>query len=1026
LNRTFGSPTDGKKWTISYWAKIGIIGRANHFAPNLSTNEGSISIESDFALYVNARVGTVGGAGTNYVLATTQVFRDPSAWYHIVVALDTTQATSSNRVKVYVNGTQVTAFSTANYPPQNSTPIMGSAVSHAIGRVGESGYEYYYDGLFGEFYYVDGQALTPSSFGSTNDQTGVWQPIAYTGTYGTNGFYLPFSNTASTATLGNDFSGNSNNWTTNNISLTTGTSIQTFSTTGTTSWTAPAGVTSVSYLVVAGGGGGGGYGGDNVGGGGGGAGGMRTGTLTVNPGTTYTVTVGAGGGPGTIGSDSVFSSITSTGGGRGGQPAGGNGGSGGGAGAATGSGSAIGLGTAGQGNNGALGFGDWGTTTTTGGGGGGAGGAGGAASGTTPGTGGAGSASSITGVSVTYAAGGAGAYGASSGGGTSGAANTGNGGQARGGQGGGSAGSGGSGIVILSWANGSTSTYDSMTDVPTQWIPYNTAGDTGALYRGNYCVLNPLDYGSRSTSTFGGGNLNVSNSNGGSADSLYRSTFGLSSGKWYFETVFTTIYNTEGFVGICRGADYFTLKLNSNPYYNGSLIYYAYRADGTKYDSGSATSYGATWTANDVIGVAFDADAGTIVFYKNGVSQGTAYSGLSGTWFPTVLNGGGNSAIVVNFGQRPFAYAPPSGFKTLNTTNLPTPTIGTTSTTQGNDYFNTVLYTGNGATYPSSQSITGVGFQPDFTWIKSRSNAYPNFAFDAVRGAGKELVTNDTAAETNKNQLTTFGSDGFSVAVATDGSLGTNGNGSTFVAWNWKANGAGSSNTSGSINSTVSANASAGFSIVTYTGSGSAATVGHGLGVAPSMIIVKDRDNGTYDWNVYHASLSSPTTLKLYLNTTDAETNGGTNSGTWNSTAPTSTVFSLGTFLNVNKSGDKFVAYCFAQVAGYSAFGKYTGNGSTDGPFVYTGFRPRFIMFKNTTTGATNWQINDAARDTYNVMNKRLAPSNGDAEATNFDFGDFLSNGFKIRQTDQTWNKSGDTYIYACFAESPFKYALAR
>jgi hypothetical protein len=342
-----------------------------------------------------------------------------------------------------------------------------------------------------------------------------------------------------------------------------------------------------------------------------------------------------------------------------------------------------------------------------------------------------------------------------------------------------------------------------------------------------------------------------------------------------------------------------------------------------------------------------------------------------------------------------------------------------------NQHFDATLYTGAGGT----QTVSGLQFQPDFIWGKARSAAYGSALFDSVRGYGsaKGLVSNLTQAEGTVSAQYGFvsaaTSTGFTAAAGTDGSnpnAALNESGVTYVAWNWKAGGTAVTNTAGSITSQVSANPTAGFSIVTYTGNGTGgATVGHGLGATPSMVIVKKR-SGVADWPVQHISLGPNASLRLN------GTNATANEPWWNSTAPSSTVFTLGNSNTINQSGETFVAYCFAPVAGYSAFGSYTGNGSTDGPFVFTNFRPRFVMFKNTTTGSTNWQINDSSRDTFNVMNKRLAPSNSDAEATDYNFGDFLSNGFKIRQTDQTWNKSGDTYIYMAFAEAPFKFSTAR
>ena len=330
-----------------------------------------------------------------------------------------------------------------------------------------------------------------------------------------------------------------------------------------------------------------------------------------------------------------------------------------------------------------------------------------------------------------------------------------------------------------------------------------------------------------------------------------------------------------------------------------------------------------------------------------------------------------------------------------------------TTINKGSSYFNTVLYTGNGAT----QSVTGVGFQPDFVWIKDRTNAYGHDLYDVIRTATYRLQSNDTSGESTASGLTSFNSDGFTLGSY----IGDNTNTANYVSWNWDANGAGVSNTAGSITSTVSANTTAGFSIVQAQMNGSGSwTVGHGLGVTPSMIICRGQ-NVTSVWATYHKSLGAGNYLSL--NATDAST---ANTNVWNNTSPTSSVFSMNATFWSAGSGQNFIAYCFAEIKGYSKFGSYTGNGSTDGPFVYTGFKPAFVMFKNSTTAGTNWQINDSARDTFNVMNKRLAPSTSDAEATDYNFGDFLSNGFKIRQTDQTWNKSGDTYIYMCFASNPF------
>ena len=324
------------------------------------------------------------------------------------------------------------------------------------------------------------------------------------------------------------------------------------------------------------------------------------------------------------------------------------------------------------------------------------------------------------------------------------------------------------------------------------------------------------------------------------------------------------------------------------------------------------------------------------------------------------------------------------------------------------------LYTGNGSTQTINNSVNGVSFQPDLVWVKSRSNAYYGTLVDSVRGVDKYLYSALTIAEeTQTTALSSFNSSGFSL----NGSFGNvNANAATYVGWQWKAGGTAVSNTAGSITSSVSANTTAGFSVVTYIGTGSNATVGHGLGVAPSMVITKNRA-ASANWLVYHASLGA--TQYLGLNQTIS---AQTNIVAWNNTAPTSTVFSIGTDSSVNGSSNTMVAYCFAPVAGYSAFGKYTGNGSADGPFVYLGFRPRFIMLKRTdSTG--NWTMYDSTRSPYNASTYVLYPNLANAEDASTDHFDWLSNGFKMRSTNQ--NTSGGTFIYMAFAQNPFKYASA-
>ena len=324
-------------------------------------------------------------------------------------------------------------------------------------------------------------------------------------------------------------------------------------------------------------------------------------------------------------------------------------------------------------------------------------------------------------------------------------------------------------------------------------------------------------------------------------------------------------------------------------------------------------------------------------------------------------------------------------------------------------FFNTVLYTGNAST----NAITGVGFQPDWVWLKRRDGTGNHNLYDAVRGATKYLESSSTAPDqTQSAGLTAFDSDGFTLGSNTN----MNGSSNSYVSWNWSAGtGQGSSNTDGTINTTyTSVNTTAGFSISKFTGTGSAATVGHGLGAVPKMYMVKNITTNSLQWRVYHASLGA--TKHLALEATQAE---GTASSVFNNTEPTSTVFSIGTDNGSNKSGDSHVAYCFAEVKGYSKFGSYTGSGNADGAFIYTGFKPAFVLLKVSST-TNNWNMFDDKRPGFNEIDQRLFPNLSDAEQDGTAAVDFLSNGFKFRNTNDNYNASSAIYIYMAFAKAPF------
>jgi hypothetical protein len=333
-----------------------------------------------------------------------------------------------------------------------------------------------------------------------------------------------------------------------------------------------------------------------------------------------------------------------------------------------------------------------------------------------------------------------------------------------------------------------------------------------------------------------------------------------------------------------------------------------------------------------------------------------------------------------------------------------------TTINKSSDYFNTKLWTGNAT---DNTTISGVGFQPDFTWIKERSSISSHHLQDSVRGATKALISNSTGAENiSSTRLKSWNSDGF--VIGTSGAV--NASSDTYASWNWLANGTGSANTDGSISSTVSANITSGFSIVSYTGNGSANTVGHGLGSAPGLIIVKNLTTSGRQWQIlHHKNTAAPATQQLEFGTDGT----ATVTSQWNSVMPTASVFTIGTNDSTNKNGDSFIAYCFADVQGYSKFGKYIGTGSNfDNAFVYTGFKPAFIMIKRTDYEPFNWFIQDSKRAGYNQANYHLYPNLTNVEGTTY-YTDFLSNGFKIRDNGGDFGASGATYIYMAVAEAP-------
>jgi hypothetical protein len=765
LSRTPAVAGNRTTWTWAAWVKRSNLGGSMALFSGSTSTVGLIGFQSNDTLFLNFDYGVND-------LVTTQVFRDSSAWYHVLCVVDTNNSTASDRLRLYVNSNRITAFSTAIYPSLGALGTINIAQAHNIGRRSDDG-SFLFDGYLADVFFIDGQALTPSSFTEVSATTGQLIPIEYTGTFGTNGFQLKFAdNSAATAaTLGADTSGNGNNWTPNNLSV-----------------------------------------------------------------------------------------------------------------------------TAGAGN-------------------------------------------------------------------------------------------------------------DSLVDTPTSYGTPDTG--VGGEVRGNYATLNPLNKSSDLTSSNG----NLDYSSGVSGHRLGFAGIRMDSGKWYWEQTMNASFSNAIPVGVAQATN-----TTFNTYVGAFTSSIGLHSNGDKYYNGTYGSYGMPFGSGDVIGVAFDADNGTVTFYKNGVSGGTALTGLTGGgYFPAVgANNSGDSASL-NFGQRAFAY-PLSGFKALCDTNLGAPLVA-----KPNTLMDVIAYSGSGA----SRTFTDLTYSPDLVWIKQRSGANNHRLYDVVRGATKALYSNLTNSEgTDPSGLTAFTSNGFTLG---DGDAVWNASGQTYAAWCWDAGTSTVSNTAGSITSQVRANVSAGFSVVSYTGTGAVATVGHGLGVAPQLIIARPR-NAVSNWVVYHASEGAGKFLRL--NTTDSST---TDSTAWNNTTPTSTVYSVGNNA-ANGSGLSVIAYCFAPVVGYSSFGSYVGNYSADGPFVYTGFRSRFVMIKCSSTGGFDWRIFDTSRSDANganVVNYKLYPNSSAQENdssldnANSNNIDILSNGFKLRTANGATNDP-QTYIYAAFAENPFQYARAR
>ena len=1004
LSRTPASAGNRKKWTWAGWVKrTNLSDGALFHSPN--TTSGTAHTWCNFS-GDTLNFYDYTGSAYNFLRQTSQVFRDPSAWYHLVFVVDSDNGTASSRARIFVNGVEVTTWASTSTAASGFSTAWNNNTLHQI-----SSQTQYLNAYLADIWFLDG--LTPATttrtvngvtetiltdFGEFDATTGVWNPKAYTGSVSGNSFHLDFAdnsnNTAST--LGKDTSGNGNNWTPVNLQA---------GPNGTDSWSGifdgGANYLSLSSAAALSG----------------------TGNFTlecwIKP-IAYSgqdnciyETRGGSGWVLFINSSGYLQAYDTTGslssastqivslnvwqhiafvqhsntykffinGTLCGSFASG------GFSAAT----ALRIGTRSDGTNSFRGLISnfrtvSGTAIYT-------------ASFTVPSS----PLTSVSGTTLltlqnsTFLDNSANSYSITANG------------TAR--------------VSALSPFEPNEQT-DSLVDSPTNGSA-SSGGDAGGTVVGNYATLNPLQ---ATNSTLTDGNLRATSSSG---LAITQATFGISSGKWYWEWLIVTeqnaSYSTPRF-GVCTA----NLKPGDNDNtsseawtvfsYIGGL---STSSNGTG-NVGTLTGPPANWSNNDLVMIAVDYDAGKLWMGRNG-TWFNGWNAVSGTNF--VFNNlsltkilfpfthvAGGAVVYANFGARPFAYAAPAGFKSLNTANLPTSTI-----LKGSDYFDTKLYTGNGST----QTISGLAFSPDLVWIKKRSAAADHNLVDSVRVGTRPylLYPNLTNAEntTYANSVQSLDTTGFTVGSDSD----VNASSASISAWCWDAGTSTVSNTAGSITSTVRANASAGFSIVTYTGNGTAgATVGHGLGAAPSMIIVKSRDAtaGYLNWGVYHSAIGN--TNALYLNTTAAQS---TDINEWNNTSPTSTVFTLGfsSGNGHNINNQKYVCYCFSPVSGYSSAFSYTGNASVDGPMVNLGFRPRLILYKNATTAGTNWILVDTARDTYNVLTAGLRPNLSNAEAAP-DTMDILSNGFKMRDSGQQGNASGATIIGFAWAENPFSIARAR
>ena len=992
MDRTPSSAGNRKTWTWSSWVKRGNLGSIqNVFAFGAaSADQVTLAIHTDKISFT-----VIHGNTTTVEYVTTQVLRDPSAWYHIVVSGDTTPA--SPLFKVYLNGEQVTAFGTStNSAAQDGEYAANNTVVHRIGERAFSS-SLPFDGYLAEVHWIDGQALTPASFAESNSATNQWLPLEYTGSYGTNGFYQSYSATE-LANSFTDSSSSSHTITANGDVANSraqekiGTSSIKFDGTGdylsvadSTDWNifGSGDWTTETWVKL-----------DNHSqaehlfgqyedssnkweishNGAGSNNGLEFG---LKSGGSWVISSGyASGGSGEITDTNwhhvalVKNSNTYT---------------------LYLDGTALSntiTDTDTDDISGPLSIGQNGA-----------------------------SGSYLTGymdeIRISNSARYTGAFTPST---TAFVADS------------------NTKLLIHSDFDGGLGADSSGNEndfSATNLVATDQVLDSPT---NNYCTLSPLWVPPQAPSARGKlseGNLSVSSPDTSSSgyNGATLGTIGVASGKWYFEYYAASAnYPAIGIAKTDYNQNFATTNVGNRVWLDG----------GDLYGTGSSAS-GTTWTTGDIVGCAVDMDNGKMWFSKNGtfISSGDPAAGsnaqfsdlLSGsdmssfvTPFWSDVNWGTTDSGVLNFGQdssfagaktsgaagSDFYYTPPTGYKALNSSNLDDPAIALPT-----DHFDTTLYTGTGAT----KSISSLAFAPDFTWIKSRDNSYLHNLQDSVRGAGESLFSNNTDAETtDADSITSFDSDGWTMG-ADDSSWTVNKSGPTYAGWAWKGGGTASSNSDGSITSSVSANTTAGFSIVSWTGNLTSNTIGHGLSQAPELIIVKDRA-GVRGWPTNTTNITGTANQYLLLNDPDSV---ATSAAYWGA-APGASTFTVGDSGNTN-SASAMIAYCFHSVPGFSKVGSYEGNNDADGAFIYTGFKPAMVIIKE-LDASRSWVMFDNKRNPYNEVTTDLKPDSDSSEGTSRNL-DFLSNGIKMRESSAYINDAL-TYIYIAFAESPFKTSNAR